>query len=248
MTTLRIVTAAIVLASALAVAEAASPFTHAIYWDSGSIDCWQAGAYNNWYGWLNTLEWKTWWPPGSPYAQGFLRSGEPWWNDTNHEGSGGVGLVQIVAARYIDGRNYDNNQPGCQSVPVLDLRDGSVSVTLRGRGATLGAAHLVFWIQAYDAPTGRWVNLAYTGQPLDEALQGPDWTTVTLALSPDPALWTCLGATPERTAIYGCAPIDRVLGRVDENFGFLLLPVDRANPPTGVIDFDAFVLTGLSLP
>ena len=80
-------------------------------------------------------------------------------------------------------------------------------------------------------------------KPLDRYLTDGQWHTVTLDLANDPSQWTCLGSAESRRDTYGCAPLDAMLGNVDDDLGFLMLPVDPARLPEGIVDFDDFVVT-----
>lgn len=131
--------------------------------------------------------------------------------------------------------------------PRLDFRGAVVRGSVRGSGVDLRGASLVFWFQGFDRPTGKFVNVALVGAPLDRLVTSGGWRHFELPLRDDPSLWKCMGASTFNETTYGAAPVGRVLGDVNHSFGFILYPLrdrhpdgslDLTNLPAGRIEFD----------
>ena len=164
-------------------------------------------------------------------VDGYLESRSPWWIDPNHKYPG-AGFVNVIAYKYI-GSTY-----GGLGRKTLDLTGACISVRIMVKELNSGDAHLWFWFQSQDSRTGKTANFALTKYPIDSSVTPNVWSDITLVLSPLSSEWACLGSSFERQDFYGCSAIEEALRDVNINFGFIILPVNPDNPPTGIVRID----------
>ena len=177
-----------------------------------------------------------------------VTSASPWWIDPNHKPPG-AGYLNIVAFIWMKG--YRGGVP----YRWMDLRDAVLSLSIKTEGLDTKGGHLCLWIQhryeqgshfwfqnpfAYGPRGDEWkrANLALTRYRIEEMATPGQWTKVTLVLAPDKGAWTNLGTSTERTANYGVVSPARALAKVTTDLGFIILPVDPTNPPTGSVSID----------
>lgn len=167
----------------------------------------------------------------------------PWWLDPNHAPPG-AGYLSLLAWVYLDGA------PGTSThgVSKMDLRDATLSVSIRAQDLDLKGSHLHFWFQT-TMPDGRFANFVYTRSAIESTLapDAHDLEWVEIKLSSDPSAWTCLGTAGARADLYGCMDVAIALRAVDNDFGFILFPVSDSplpeHQPSGRFEIQSIQLT-----
>jgi hypothetical protein len=178
----------------------------------GALSCWNEGLRKNCYV-----------PVGTSNGQMMLKS--PWYLDPNHAppGAGYLALLTWVYLRGYAGADTEH-------LTEIDLRDLTLRASMKSEGLDVKAGALYFWFQMLG-PDGRYVNYAYTARSVNALLREDRFTELRLRLRPDPASWTCLGASQARAEYYGCLPLDQAMSHVNADFGFIILPVDELAIP-----------------
>jgi sugar lactone lactonase YvrE len=152
-----------------------------------------------------------------------------WWPDGNHSAPGGTGFLGLVAVHYLRERV---DLTGASWTVQLRLEDPSGNPGLAYAGPRSSSlTRLVPWFQTFDRATGRWVNFAAVGAPLDIDEARGGWATV--RVTPSPQDWMCLGSSLTKISFYGCGDIQAALRSVEEDLGFILFPLDRRQIPAG---------------
>jgi len=171
-----------------------------------------------------------------PTIDGHMVLQSPWFHDPNHAppGAGYLSLLTFVYLRGFAGADT-------AQLPEIDLRGLMLRASMKTEHLDVKEGSLYFWFQML-APDGRWVNYAYTGRSISSLLRDEKFTEVRLRFTPDPASWTCLGASDVRSDFYGCIPLEDAMSHVNGDFGFVILPVNE-NPlaelqPSGKIEME----------
>lgn len=194
--------------------------------------------------------------------EGALVVRSPWRVDPNHCAPG-AGYLHLLAYLYTHPKYYSDEIANRVGVNYFlaeqkdrNLTDARMTVRLRG-DVELKGAKLTLWVQADVGETRP--NFALTGQSLAITR---DWSEQTLALSPDPAQWTCVGGRHDLTDRYGYGDIRDALQDVNCDLILVLFPLnvvpigipladkdhlrthrdyepDYAYLPEGVVEFDA---------
>ena len=156
-----------------------------------------------------------------------------WWPDGNHASPGGTGFLGLVAV-------YALTRP-------VDLTGATWRVRLRtlDPGGNPGLAYagpssssgtrLVPWFQTFDRRSGKWLNFAAIGAPVDTSAARGQWSTT--EVTPAATDWVCLGSTTVKVSFYGCAAVDGALQSASDGIGFILFPLDRQLLPVGRVEF-----------
>lgn len=138
----------------------------------------------------------------------------PWFLDSNHAPPG-AGYLHLVMWLYTDGRWYEH-PTAASRLPYTNnrfveegyssrLTNARMTVRLRGELKARGAELLLLAQSETDKTTA---NMVLTGQPFRVTRE---WSEQTVTLAPDPDQWTCLGSRHDRTELYGCDDIGKVL-------------------------------------
>ena len=158
----------------------------------------------------------------------YLSSRGPWWLDPNHT-SPGAGFLHLLAIGYAE--------PGRQEMSVSSLVGLQITVDMRTADLNLPeGAHIRFWFQAEDPRllgSARIVNYALD-VAIEDLLTDGEWTTITLTLSDDDAMWIPLFSNPSRTDTYNQSATirDALEGRLIDS-GFIIM-MDNEHPETPV--------------
>lgn len=176
------------------------------------------------------------------HRNGFVRFSAPGAaNDGAHEPN--MGIIHIVAGAHT---GYPFGVMGI----IPDLRDAEVSVYLRGIDFKPNGAKLVWLVQSQEKLFyGFKANWAYTDFPLTDYLLDGKWHKTNFKLVNDESKWTYAGDNPDHYGIdqeahtYGYLPLNDVLAENNMAFTFILMNVNKDNPPTGSIDFDEFKIS-----
>ncbi len=149
----------------------------------------------------------------------------PWWIDYNHAPPG-AGYIHMLACLNTHGFQTEllmetggNNRFIEEAFPT-DFTNAKI--TLRSRGELLNnGAEMVLLVQSHvEELISGWM---FTENPFQVT---EDFTSQSITLSPDPELWTCLGARHDRTKMYGEKPLSDVLSNVNVNIMLVLFPLD----------------------
>jgi len=159
------------------------------------------------------------------FRPGVVANHSPWWIDYNHAPPG-AGYLHLLASLNTSGPQTEvlkecggSNRFIAGKFPT-DFRHARLTVRLKGELRRNGAELVLLAQGRVDGLVSGWL---LTGQPLAVA---EEWTEQTLALTPDPRLWTPLGSRHDRTDMYGVRPLERVLADVNTNIMFVLFPLD----------------------
>ena len=159
-----------------------------------------------------------------PVRDGAIWSWGPWWVDYNHAppGAGYLQLLFCLPTRGPFGEHQlevgGENRFVDERFP-LDFRNASLTVRLKGE-LEPADSQVCFLVQgSHNGMVSGWV---LTGRPF--AVMG-EFAEQTVALTPDTALWTCLGARIGREEMYGFVPLDAILAQVNVNFYLVIFPV-----------------------
>jgi hypothetical protein len=159
-----------------------------------------------------------------PVRGGAVESWGPWWVDYNHAppGAGYLQLLMCLNTRGPFGehlREVGGANRFVEGGHPLDFRDARVTVRLRGEFEPAGAPVCVLVQGSHEGRVTGWV---LAERPLRVERE---YTEQPIVLSPDPALWRCLGARRGREDMYGTAPLEAILGCVNVNLWLVLFPV-----------------------
>jgi hypothetical protein len=177
-----------------------------------------------------------------PVWDGVAYCRSPWWLDANHAPPG-AGYLQMLMWIYTRRDRYQGSDEYTRLLPYLgsrfaeeghstDLRNARLTVRLRGE-ADLKGAQMVILVQAETRKTT--ANFVLTGRPLKIT---HEWSEQTVTLTPDPRLWTCLGARHDMQQEYGCDGIETVLRDVNFDLIFALFPVKSVPACAGITNVD----------
>lgn len=198
--------------------------------------------------------WYAWKPNGSAIPEirdGVYHERSPWWIDSNHAPPHGAGYLHLLAILWTQADvipPYRRPNRFVDGGFSCDLTSARMSLRVRGM-LQLGDARLCLLVQARASNITS--NYALTGRPFEVT---SEWSTATVVLDPDPALWTCLDAREDLTDRYGCTNVAEVLR--DVNFDMILtlfpLPVRPLAPIAELIHGfrrqEAFEIDWANLP
>ncbi len=166
----------------------------------------------------------------------------PWFLDSNHAPPG-AGYLHLVMWLYTDGRWYEHptaasrlpytNNSFVEQGYSTRLANARMTVRLRGELQARGAELLLLAQSETDKTTA---NMVLTGQPFRVTRE---WSEQTVTLAPDPGQWTCLGSRHDRTGLYGCDEIGKVLEDVNIDLIFVLFPLEIVPLSDEVTDLHA---------
>lgn len=174
-----------------------------------------------WQGWIDNFAG----PKRLEYSPGRLTSRSPWWIDYNHAPPG-AGYLHMVFTLQTKGPGFGEAQMEAggdnhfvEGGHGTDFTSARIAATLSGELETRGAQLVLLAQGTIGGICSGW---ALTGRPFHV---GPEPSTQTIQLDPDPALWTPLGSRHNRTRSYGIHPLDRVLADVNNNIMLILFPL-----------------------
>ncbi len=157
---------------------------------------------------------------------GVAESSSPWFLDYWHAPPG-AGYLHLVIWMHTHERHVFEYYPGYEGNPFVeqgksrDFTNAKLSIRVRG-DIDLKGTSLVVLLQADVPRTPLRCNYAMSGRPLPVSSQ---WQELSVTLSPDESLWTCMGARHDRTD-YGCSSIAEVLRDVNVDIIFILFPLN----------------------
>ncbi len=188
-----------------------------------------------WYGWINNAAG----PKPLEIKDGSVISRSPWWIDYNHAppGAGYLNLLYMLNTRGRAGEHQREVQGENRFIAgqyPTDFTNARMTLQMKGEMIARGA-QMVLLCQSYQE--GICPGWMLTGKRFEVTRE---WSEQTVTLTPDEALWTCLGARHDRADFYGKLPLERVLKDVNTNILLVLFPLDIA--PMGPIAGDPHIL------
>lgn len=159
-----------------------------------------------------------------PVREGAIWSWGPWWVDYNHAppGAGYLQLLMCLSTRGPFGEHQlevgGSNRFTGEKYP-LDFREALLTVRLKGELEPPSSQVCLLVQGSHNGKVSGWVH---SGRPLTVSC---DFTEQSVMLTPDPQLWTCLGARSGREEMYGFVPLDTILGNVNVNLYLVVFPV-----------------------
>jgi len=184
-----------------------------------------------WFGWINNAQG----PKRLETRASSIVTRSPWWIDYNHAppGAGYIHMLGTLMTRGPFGEHLretaGENRFAAEKLP-LDFVGAKMSLRSRGELIDRGAKVCLLLQGIHDGICSGWM---LTGRPFSIS---HEWSTQTISLDPNPALWTCLGSRHDRTDSYGVLPLEQVLRQVNVNLLLVMFPLDVA--PMGAIDGD----------